>query len=268
MNIHPTAIVSPGAKIAEDVEIGAYAMVGEHVTLGAGCVVQARAIVEGYTTLGEKNIIGYGAVIGAPPQDFAFKDTVRSEVIIGNGNTFREYVTIHRGTKEGTATVVGDGCYLMVGSHLGHNVKVGNKVIIANNCLLGGYCEVGDGAVLGGGAVFHQFLRIGRLAIVGGGTRFNKDIPPFVSADGENMLSATNTIGLRRAGFSREARMEIRRAFKHVFRSGLNVSDGIAEARKSAEWSPEAEHFFDFIKASKRGVCWANGVDKVESDEE
>ena len=178
MKIHPTALVSAGAQLADDVEIGAHTIIGEHVKIGAGCTVQANAILEGRTTLGERNFVGYGAIIGAPPQDFAYRESVISEVQIGEGNTFREYVTIHRGTKEGSATIVGNDCYLMAGSHLGHNVRLGDKVIIANNCLLAGYVEVDRGAVLGGGTVFHQFLRIGPLAMVRGGTRFGKDIPP------------------------------------------------------------------------------------------
>ncbi len=247
MKIHPTATVSPRAIIGDDVEIG------------AKCVIQANAVIDGRTILGEGNFVGYGAVIGTPPQDFAFQDGVMSETRIGNGNTFREYVTIHRGTKEGSATVVGDGCYLMVASHLGHNVLLGDKVIIANNCLLAGYVEVGDGAVLGGGTVFHQFLRVGRLAMVRGGTRFGKDIPPYVAADGENLLSGINAVGLRRSGLSPETRMEIKRAFKLVYRSGRNVAQALVEAAES-EWSPEAKEFFDFIAASKRGVCQANRV--------
>lgn len=257
MKIHPTAIVSPQAALADDVEVGPYAIIGDQVALGAGCVVQAHAVLEGRTTLGERNLVGYGAVLGTPPQDFAFQDSVCSEVRIGNDNTFREYVTIHRGTKEGSATVVGDGCFLMVGSHLGHNVRLGNKVIIANNCLLAGYVEIGDGAVLGGGTVFHQFIRIGALAMVRGGTRFGKDIPPYTSADGENLLSGINAIGLRRAGLSTETRQEIRRAFKLIYRSGWNVAQALEEAKKTS-WSPEAQVFFDFIAASKRGVCGAN----------
>jgi UDP-N-acetylglucosamine acyltransferase len=158
MKIHPTAIVSEGADLADDVEIGAHAIVGERVKLGSGCIVQAHAILEGQTVLGSGNFVGYGAVIGATPQDFAFRETVSSGVRIGDNNTFREYVTIHRGTKEASATVVGNDCYLMVGTHLGHNVALGHKVVIANNCLLAGYVEIGDGAVLGGGTVFHQFL--------------------------------------------------------------------------------------------------------------
>jgi UDP-N-acetylglucosamine acyltransferase len=263
MRIHPTAIVSNRAELDDDVEIGAHAMIGEGVKLGAGCVVQANAILEGRTTVGAQTFIGYGAIVGAAPQDFAFRETVSSEVRIGENNILREYVTIHRGTKEGSATVVGDSCYLMVGTHLGHNVRLGNKVVIANNCLLAGYVDIDDEAVLGGGTVFHQFLRVGRLAMVRGGTRFGKDIPPYVSADGENLLSGINAIGLRRAGFSAEVRMEIKRAFKLVYWSGINVSQALERAKEEA-WSPEARQFFDFVAASKRGVCSANRVPQAD----
>jgi UDP-N-acetylglucosamine acyltransferase len=266
MKIHPTAVVSPRAELADDVEIGAYAIVGEDVTLGAGNVVQAHAVIEGRTTLGSGNFVGYGAIIGATPQDFAFRESVASEIRIGDGNTFREYVTIHRGTKEGSATVVANGCYLMVGTHLGHNVKLGDHVVIANNCLLAGYVEIGSGAVLGGGTVFHQFLRIGPLAMVRGGTRFGKDIPPFVSADGENLLSGINAIGLRRAGVAPAVRLEIKRAFKLIYWSGVNISQALERAKEST-WSPEAQLFLDFIAASKRGVCGANRVPQEEQTE-
>ena len=264
MKIHPTAIVAAKAQLADDVEVGAHAIIGENVKLGAGCVVQAHAVLDGRVTLGTGNFVGYGAIIGATPQDFAFRETVISEVRIGDGNTFREYATIHRGTKEGSATIVGKECYLMVGSHLGHNVKLGDKVVIANNCLLAGYVEIGDGAVLGGGTVFHQFLRVGPLAMVRGGTRFGKDIPPYVSADGENLLSGINAIGLRRAGFTPEVRLEIKRAFKLVYWSGINVSQALERAKESS-WSHEARAFFDFVASSKRGVCGAN---RVPQDEE
>jgi UDP-N-acetylglucosamine acyltransferase len=151
----------------------------------------------------------------------------------------------------------------MVGTHLGHNVRLGNKVVIANNCLLAGYVDIDDEAVLGGGTVFHQFLRVGRLAMVRGGTRFGKDIPPYVSADGENLLSGINAIGLRRAGFSAEVRMEIKRAFKLVYWSGINVSQALERAREEP-WCPEARQFFDFVAASKRGVCSANRVPQAD----
>jgi len=255
MKIHPTANISPRAIIGDDVEIG------------ANCTVQANAVIEGHTVLGSDNHVGYGAIIGAPPQDFAFKEGMVSETRIGNGNTFREYVTIHRGTKEGSATVVGNGCFLMVGSHLGHNVRLGDRVIIANNCLLAGYVDVGDGAVLGGGTVFHQFIRVGSMAMVRGGTRFGKDIPPYVSADGENMLSGINAVGLRRSGLPSEVRMEIKRAFKLMYRSGLNTKQAL-EKSKEQTWSPAAQAFFDFIAASKRGVCQANRAPEADEEQE
>ncbi|MFZ4681437.1 MAG: acyl-ACP--UDP-N-acetylglucosamine O-acyltransferase [Terrimicrobiaceae bacterium] len=266
MKIHPTAIVSPKAQLADDVEIGPGAIIGDEVTLGPGSVIGAHAILEGRTTLGEGNRVGHGTIIGSPPQDFAFTDSVKSEVHIGNGNTLREYVTIHRGTKEGSATVVGSNCYIMVGVHLGHNTSLADRVIIANNCLLAGYVEVGEGAVLGGGTVFHQFMRIGTLAMVRGGTRFGKDIPPYVSADGENFISGINAIGLRRAGISSETRLEIKRAFKLAYWSRLNVSQAVAKAREM-EWSREATVFFDFLASTTRGVCSANRVPDAVGEE-
>ena len=257
MKIHPSAIVSPKAVLADDVEIGPGAIIGEGATIGAGCVIQAHAIIENRVTMGEGNVVGYGTVIGAAPQDFAHSPEIESEVRIGNNNRLREHVTIHRGTKPGTVTTVGSNCFLMVGTHLAHNVRLGDGVIITNNCLLAGYVDVGDGAVLGGGSIFHQFMRIGRRAMIAGGSCFNKDIPPFVTANFRNVLVGVNVVGLRRGGFSAAARTEIRRAFKHVFRSGLPVREAIAQAHES-EWSPDATEFFDFISASKRGTCTAS----------
>jgi UDP-N-acetylglucosamine acyltransferase len=257
MKIHSTAIVSPSARLADSVEVGPYAMVGGEAAIGEGSVIHAHAIIESKVTIGAGNEIGYGAVIGAPPQDFAHTPGISSEVRIGNNNRIREYVTIHRGTKEGTATTVGNGCFLMVGTHLGHNVTLADNVIITNNCLLAGYVDVGESAVLGGASVFHQFMRIGRRAMIAGSSSFNKDIPPFVTANFRNLLVAINVVGLRRGGFSAAARMEIKRAFKLVYRSGLRVREALEQAAGS-EWGPEAQEFFDFIKASKRGTCTSN----------
>lgn len=265
MKIHPTAIVSPSAVLGDDVEIGPHAIIGDDVTIGSGCVVQAHAFIEKNVTMGEGNFIGYGCVIGAAPQDFAYTPGIHSEVRIGDRNRFREYVTVHRGTKEGTATTVGSDCFLMVGTHLGHNVSLANHVIITNNCLLAGYVDVGEGAVLGGGSVFHQFMRIGRRAMIAGSSSFNKDIPPFVTANFRNLLVGINAIGLRRSGFPSEVRMEIKRAFKLVYRSGLSVRDGLAEAKKS-EWGAEVQEFFAFIASSKRGTCTANRLASAASE--
>ena len=257
MNIHPTAIVSPSAQIGEDVEIGPCAIIGGEVTLGSGCVIQAHAVLENKVTMGTGNFVGYGTVIGAAPQDFAHKPEISSEVRIGDNNRIREYVTIHRGTKDGTATTVGNGCFLMVGTHLGHNVSLADNVIITNNCLLAGYVEVGEAAVLGGGSVFHQFMRIGRRAMIAGSSSFNKDVPPFVTANFRNLLVGINVIGLRRGGFDAKSRIEIKRAFKLVYRSGLRVREALVEAEKG-EWGAEAREFFDFIRNSKRGTCTSN----------
>jgi len=254
MKIHPSAVVEDGARLADDVEVGPGAIIGKDVQLGKGCVVRAHAVLTSRVIVGERNQIGYGCVIGSEPQDFAHNDSVTSEVRIGSGNIFREYVTIHRGTKEGSATVVGNDNYLMAGSHLGHNVQVGNRIIIANNCLLGGYVEVYDNSVLGGGTVFHQFMRVGRCVMVRGGTRFGQDIPPYSIGDEDNVLAGINTIGLRRNGFSVETRKEIHRAFHLVFRSGYNISQALEKARET-EWGPEVRHFLEFITESKRGVC-------------
>ncbi len=255
MKIHPTAIVEDGAQVGADVEIGPYALIGPEVVLGEGCVVQAHAVLTSRVTLGQRNFIGYGAIIGAAPQDFAHDPLTASEVRIGDDNRIREYVTIHRGTGEGTATTVGDGNFLMTGAHLGHNVRVGNRTVIVNNCLLGGYVEVGDQAVLGGGTVFHQHMRVGRLAMVRGGTRFGKDIPPFAAADADNVLAGLNAVGLRRAGVSSGSRLELRRLF-HLFYVGtLNISQALEAARQQT-WGTEAEEFIEFVAAAKkRGTC-------------
>ncbi len=263
MKIHPSAIVSPQATLADDVEVGPNAIIGDEVTLGPGCVVKANAVLEGKTTFGARNIIGYGAIIGGPPQDFAFTESVKSEVRIGDGNTFREYVTIHRGTKEGTATVVGNNCYLMVGAHLGHNVQVSNDVIIANDCLLAGYVEVHDKAILGGGSVFHQFIRIGKFAMISGGAGFKKDLPPYTMASHDQEVAGINAIGLRRSGYPAEVRNEIRRAFKLIYWSGLNLRDALKKAAEST-WAPPTQEFFDFIASSKRGICPASRQSQSE----
>jgi UDP-N-acetylglucosamine acyltransferase len=254
MTIHPTAIVASRAQLADDVVVGAHCIIGDDVRLGAGTIVESQAVIEGETTIGENNTIGRGSIIGTPPQDHAFDESVRSEVRIGRGNTIREFVTVHRGTQEGSATVVGDHCLLMGGCHLGHNVHLGNRVIVHNNCLLGGYVEVGDGAELGIGSVYHQFLRVGTLSMVRESTRFVKDVPPYLCVSGFSTLRGLNSIGLRKAGWSIEARQELKRAFRLIYSNHLNVGQALLKAGEM-QWSPEVSAFFEFIRSSKRGVC-------------
>jgi len=263
--IHPSAFVDPASHLAADVEVGPGAIIESGAVIGKGCRIQAHAVITGHVKMGARNTVGYGAILGADPQDYDFKSGTKSEVLIGDDNILREYVTIHRGTKEGSVTRVGDNNFLMVGVHLGHNAAIGNRVIIANNCLLAGYVEVQDGAVLGGGSVFHQFLRVGRLCMVRGGERFPKDIPPFVSAYGTSMVAGINAVGMKRAGFSSETRLEIKRAFRLIYHSGLNITQALEESKKTS-WGPEAQEFLDFIaSAKKRGVCAAKPVSSSSS---
>ena len=253
--IHSAAIIHSDAQLGHNITIGPYAVIEGAAQIGDGCTIHAHAVIGAHVTMGRNNVIGHGAVIGGDPQDFAFKPEVRSEVRIGDGNKIREYSTIHRGTTEGSATVVGDGCFLMAGAHLGHNVQLGDNVILANNALLGGYVQVEDRVFIGGGCVFHQFIRIGRLAICQGLSAFSKDIPPYVTAAERNGVVGLNVIGLRRAGFDAGQRAGIKEAFDLLYRRGLNVSQALAAARKQF-WNEAAQTFWDFVAGAKRkGLC-------------
>jgi UDP-N-acetylglucosamine acyltransferase len=255
VKIHPTALIDPKARLAEDVEVGPFTCIGAEVQIGPRTIVQSHVVIEGAVRLGADNQIGHGAIIGGLPQDLGFKSGTRSSVEIGDRNVIREHVTIHRGTAEDSATRLGHGNFLMAGAHLGHNCSIGNDVIIANNCLLGGYVAVDDGAFLGGGSGFHQFVRVGRLAVAQGNAGISKDVPPFVAATGLNKVAGLNVVGLRRSGFDAEERAEIKAAFRLLYESGLNVSQALAQARKK-EWGQSAQAFFDFVAAAKsRGIC-------------
>jgi UDP-N-acetylglucosamine acyltransferase len=255
VNIHSTAVVDRTAELADDVQIGPFAVIEGGARIGPRCVISAHAIICGSVSMGEHNLVGYGTVLGSDPQDFSFRPETRSEVWIGNDNRFREYCTVHRGTAEGSATKVGDRCYVMSGAHLGHNAVLGNDVVLANNVLLGGHVQIGDRAFVGGGCVFHQFVRVGRLTICQGRSGFGKDIPPFTIGAEKNAVAGLNIVGLRRAGLAPDVRAEIKHAFQLVYCSGRNVGEALGAA-KSMEWGAEADEFFRFIReAKKRGIC-------------
>jgi len=255
MPIHPTAIIHPEAKIAQEVDIGPYVCIEGPAEIGSRCVIHAHAILVGRVRLGNDNRIGYGAVIGAPSQHLSFSPDHPGEVVIGNGNTIRELCTIHRSTVDAGATRVGDHNYLMAGTHLAHDVQVADHVTIANNTLLGGHVHVACGVFIGGGCVFHQHIRIGRLAIAQGASAFSKDIPPFTLAAERNTVAGLNAVGLRRAGLDAGQRQEIKNAFKLLYKSGLNTAQALA-ASEELDWGPEAREFFDFVRAAKkRGIC-------------
>lgn len=261
--IHPTAIVSSEANIDPSAEIGAYAIIEGPVQIGARCQIAPHAQIVGDTVIGEGTSIGRGAVIGEKPQDLGFTDAIKSGVRIGINNTLREHVTIHRGSKDGGLTVIGDGNFLMVGAHLGHDVEVGNNCILANGVLIAGHVHIGNNTFLGGGAVFHQFLRIGDYCVVQGNGSFSKDIPHFCAAQRINRVTGLNVVGLRRQGFTSADRSTMKELFDLVFRSGRNLSQALAFARLK-QWPEHAERFLQFLEApSKKGVCQVK-PDKAE----
>ena len=265
--IHPTAIVEKGAKIGTGCEIGPGAIVESGVELGPGCVIGPRAVLQGRVKIGPKNRIGVGAVIGGEPQDLAFSGA-RSGVVIGEGNTFREYVTIHRGTKEGTDTVIGNGCFLMVGVHVAHNCRLADGVILVNNVLLAGYVEVDEKAFLGGAVVVHQFVRIGKLAMVRGQTRVGMDLPPYCMAVATNGVCGLNLVGLKRAGVGPDGRKALQRVYEEFFFGGKNRSQALDKIRNGKDAKEkEVKEFCDFIEKTKRGICHGLKAGEISLEE-
>jgi UDP-N-acetylglucosamine acyltransferase len=256
-DIHPAAHVHPSAKIGQNSRVGPGAIIDAEVTIGNNCEIRAGAIITGHTTLGDNNQIGYHAVIGAEPQDLCWKpDAGPSFVNIGSNNTIREYVTIHRGTDPGSATVVGNGCFLMAGAHLAHNVQLGDNVIMANNALCAGHVTVADRAFISGGVVIHQHVRIGRLAMLQGNCAVGKDVPPFTIAARVNRLAGLNSVGLRRAGMPPQRRAALKKAYHILFRGNDALPAAIKKINEHPELNAIAEvrELLDFIAASKRGI--------------
>jgi len=210
--------------------------------------------VEGWTDVGAECVIHHSAVVGADPQDLKFRNEP-SRVIIGDGNTIREFVTIHRATREGEETRVGDGCLLMAYVHIAHNCVLGNGVILANAVNLAGHVTVEDHARIGGVTPVHQFVRIGAYAFIGGGSRAAQDVPPYFLAAGNPIrMVGVNVIGLRRAGFSAETRLDLQRAYKILYRSGRNRTQALAAIRETLSGSPEIERLAAFVESSGRGI--------------
>jgi UDP-N-acetylglucosamine acyltransferase len=260
VKINPTAIVDPGAQIGADVEVGPYCVISAGAVIGERTRLQAHAVIEGSVTMGPDNVVGYGAIIGAAPQDLAFDPKTHSSVEIGKGNTIREYCTIHRGAVEGSATKIGDGNFLMVANHIGHNCIVGDGVVMANDCLLAGYVRIDDRAFIGGGSRFHQGIRMGRLVMAEG--RFTQNLPPFLSA-AKNEVYGYNILGMRRANLSGAERDEVKRAFKLLYRSGLNTKQALEKAAET-DFGPIGREFFEFVaNAGKRGIV-SYGIGAVE----
>ncbi len=263
--IHPTAIVDPKTDLGVEVKIGPYAIVEAVCVIGDYSEIRAQAVICKGTLMGPRNQIGYGAVIGAEPQDIGFKNA-RTWVEIGAGNKIREYATIHRATVENTATTIGSENFIMGGVHLGHDVKVADRTIMANNSLLAGFVQVESGVFLGGATVVHQHTRIGRLSITRGGTRLGKDVPPYFMATDTNLVAGINRIGLRRAGFSHDLRRAIQAAFDMLYRSDLNVSQALDEIAQKFR-QPEIAHLIAFIRSTKRGICKCERAGRADEED-
>jgi UDP-N-acetylglucosamine acyltransferase len=252
--IHPSAIISPDADIADDAEIGAFVIIGENCRVGSGSVIAARATLERNVTLGENVNVGIGTILGGLPQDLKFAGEETS-VEIGDGTVIREYATINRGTVHSFKTTVGRNCLIMSYVHLAHDCHVGNHVILSNVVQLAGHVTVEDRAIISGLSAAHQFVRIGRNSFIGGMSRVAKDIPPFLKAVGSPVkLYGLNTIGLQRNGMDEATILELKRAYRLLFRSDLNITQAIERAQNELEPLAEVQELIRFVEASERGV--------------
>ena len=254
VRIHPMALVDPGARLGVDVTVGPGSIVGPDVTIGDRTRIDAHALLTGWTTLGAENRVHHGAVLGSPPQDLKYSGEP-SYLVIGDRNVFREYVTANLATEPGECTRIGsDGLY-MAYAHVAHNCSIGNRVVIANAVQLAGYVVVDDWAIVGGGTVVHQFTRLGRHCMIGGGSRISQDIAPFVKSAGSPPRNAgINAIGLERRGIGRETREAIDRAYRIFFRDGATAAKAVATIRRDLPGIPEVEHFARFCETSVRGI--------------
>jgi len=253
VRIHAQAIVSPMARIGRGVEIGPFCVVEPHATLGDGCRLESRVVVKSGTTLGSNNWVFEGAVLGGMPQHVHTPEQPGT-VIIGCGNTIRENVTVHRALEEDEATIVGDNNLLMVNVHIAHDCRVGNHTIFANNAMLAGHVTVGDRAYVSGAVAVHQFCRIGSLAMVGGQSHVNKDVPPYVTIDGlSSHVVGLNQIGLRRAGFSGEDLQRLKEAYRVIYRSGLGWNEILLRLREEFSDGPAAL-YYQFLSTTTRGI--------------
>ena len=252
--IHPSAIISPDADIADDAEIGAFVIIGENCTVSSGSVIAARATLERNVTLGENVNVGIGTILGGLPQDLKFAGEETS-VEIGDGTVIREYVTINRGTAQSFKTTVGRNCLIMSYVHLAHDCHIGNHVILSNVVQLAGHVTVEDRAIISGLSAAHQFVRIGRNSFIGGMSRVAKDIPPFLKAVGSPVkLYGLNSVGLQRNGMDEATILELKRAYRLLFRSDLNITQAIERAQNELEPLAEVQELIRFVEASERGV--------------
>jgi UDP-N-acetylglucosamine acyltransferase len=254
MSIHPTAIIDPGAEIAKDVAIGPYVVVADDVEIGDGCILESHCVIKPHVRIGRRNRIYPGVVLGGEPQDRKWRGEP-SELVIGDDNTIREGVTIHRATGEGQRTVVGDNSMFMAYCHVGHNAVVGNDAMIASYVGIAGFCHVEDYVVIGGIVGVHQYVTVGKMAMIGGQSKVEQDVPPFMMSYGKaSELHGLNLVGLRRRGVSAESRAALSRAYRLLYRAGLNTTDALARIRAEVDWTDEVRYLVEFMERVAQGA--------------
>lgn len=252
--IASTARIHPGAQIGPEVTIGDFCVIESDVVIGAGCILEPYVYVKRWTTLGERNEISSGTVLGTDPLDKVFTGE-RSYLRIGNGNKIREHYTISRGTQPESVTEIGDENYIMTSGHIAHNCRIGNGTVICSCALVAGYVEVEDQAFISGGVVIHQYSKIGRLAMIGGNTRVNSDVPPFFLYSGFNVEPVgLNLVGLKRAGYGHSDVVALKKVYQILYRSGLKLDEALAQIEVEVD-TPEARHLVEFVRSSERGIC-------------
>ena len=253
--IHPTAVVNPGAELVSEVKVGPYSVIGEHVTIGSYTEIGSHVVIEGHTQIGERNKISPFSCIGTPPQDTAYRGE-DTRVVIGDDNVIREYVTINRASaKENWETIVGSHNFIMAYSHIAHDCVLSDNIIMANLTTFGGHIHVGDYANFGGLAAAHQFVRIGAHTFIAGGAEVSRDIPPFMMAAGSRAkLYGVSQKGLAKHGFSRGTIDGLKKAYRIIWRESSRLNEGVQRVREEVDSFPELETLLNFFENSKRGI--------------
>lgn len=251
--IHPTAVISSEAELADDVQVGAFALIEGQVRIGPGCVLRPRAHLQGPLVMGRDNIIYPGAVLGERPQHVRYNDEP-TRVEIGDGNVFRENVTVHRGTTHSWVTRIGSNNFFMVNAHVAHDCNVGNHCILANGALVGGHCILENNVFLSGNSAVHQFVRVGRLALLSGCSTSTMDIPPFIMQRGIDNVVGVNVIGMRRAGMASRQIQDVRHAYHLLYRGGLLLPAALAKMEQEIPGSDAIAEMIGFIRQTTRGI--------------
>jgi len=253
--IHPTALVDERAELGGGVTVGPFSIIGPDVTVGPGTRIGPHVLIERDTSIGSECVIHKGAVLGTDPQDLKYRGEP-TRLVVGDRTVIREYATLNRGTEASGITAVGSDCLLMAYTHVAHDCRLGNQVILSNSVNMGGHVTIGDWAIVGGLTPIHQFVRIGQHAFVGGASRVSKDIPPFVKAAGSPLeMYGLNSVGLQRRGFPEDVRRELKRAYRLFFASTYNTSQALERARAELHPFAEVEVFLSFFEATERGVA-------------